>query len=347
MGHELLSRIDYKDGQDVLVLYNFELGVLLTRNYNVPKKHIYIHTCSPAKAQLIDSVGMNACLSEEHLTLPDMKFDIVIGNPPYQDTTGAASSKPLWHKFVNTAFDACKDGGYVSLVHPGGWRRNGGMFADVKDLLTEYDTVYLNMNSQSQGIETFGATTSFDYYVTRKATNTGKCVVVGYDKEDTSVINLEEWPAVPAGKWDELSDLFAKPGEESVDFIKNSQYHTQREHVQKEQTDEYCYPCAYTITQSKGLTCWYTDDNTKGHFGLSKVIMSNGTNNPVLIDKIGEYGMTEFSFAIADTPENLPKIHAALSSPQFIELLDACRSSNYTYEPRVISALKKDFYNYI
>lgn len=42
-----------------------------------------------------------------------MKFDLVIGNPPYQ--------KEMWVDLVQVALDCCKTGGYVVMVTPTNW----------------------------------------------------------------------------------------------------------------------------------------------------------------------------------------------------------------------------------
>lgn len=45
----------------------------------------------------------------------DMKFDVIVGNPPYQDNDG----NPLYYKFHNICVkNLLKDGGYISLVTP-------------------------------------------------------------------------------------------------------------------------------------------------------------------------------------------------------------------------------------
>lgn len=49
----------------------------------------------------------------------DMKFDVVIGNPPYQDSR--APTLKLWHKFVEQGFALVKDKGYMAFVTPRSW----------------------------------------------------------------------------------------------------------------------------------------------------------------------------------------------------------------------------------
>lgn len=48
----------------------------------------------------------------------NMKFDVVIGNPPYQETKGGTKNIDIWHHFI---FSALKTASTVCMVHPGRW----------------------------------------------------------------------------------------------------------------------------------------------------------------------------------------------------------------------------------
>jgi hypothetical protein len=50
-----------------------------------------------------------------------MKFDVVIGNPPYQDSSSAAKNVKLWPRFVAHSIESLKDGGFISLITPDSW----------------------------------------------------------------------------------------------------------------------------------------------------------------------------------------------------------------------------------
>lgn len=58
---------------------------------------------------------------EKFLELDDtMKFDVVIGNPPYQSGNGEKGGRhSLWRKFVKQGFSLVKKDGFVAMVCPG------------------------------------------------------------------------------------------------------------------------------------------------------------------------------------------------------------------------------------
>ena len=51
----------------------------------------------------------------------NMKFDVIIGNPPYQDSTTKDKSSNLWTLFWTKCLDLAKDDGVVSLITPTTW----------------------------------------------------------------------------------------------------------------------------------------------------------------------------------------------------------------------------------
>ena len=67
--------------------------------------------------------GVNLAIldPERDLDSVSMKFDVVIGNPPYQspkNVNGAKSPQPLWRKFLVKSSDLIEDGGYIYLLVP-------------------------------------------------------------------------------------------------------------------------------------------------------------------------------------------------------------------------------------
>ena len=50
-----------------------------------------------------------------------MKFDVIVGNPPFQDAANPGSSKKTWPEFVKLAFMLCKENGYIGMITPPAW----------------------------------------------------------------------------------------------------------------------------------------------------------------------------------------------------------------------------------
>ena len=62
-----------------------------------------------------------------------MKFDVIIGNPPYQAQNGGgahrgSTTNPLWYQFTNDALNLLKEGGLLSFITPTGMFEGGSHF---------------------------------------------------------------------------------------------------------------------------------------------------------------------------------------------------------------------------
>lgn len=79
----------------------------------------------------------------------NMKFDVVIGNPPYQDA--AAPTLKLWHKFVRRGFDLLKDKGRLVFITPRSWieRPNSQLSNSiVKDIFSKNQLEWIDLTAQ-------------------------------------------------------------------------------------------------------------------------------------------------------------------------------------------------------
>ena len=276
-------------------------------------------------------------------------FDVIMGNPPFQEKVGDRKTQPLWHLFVIHSLIILKTGGYLVFVHPSGWRSPEGLFKNILDLVQSKNLKYLCMNDFKKGQEVFKVGTNFDYYVLQNTIDPNNITIITDINETTIEKNINSWKFIPSGGFDLYEKILTTKDEERVNVLYNSSlFETRQDYVSKEKTPEYKYPCVYTITKRDGIKFFYSSiqhpKTEKKDMFVPKVIWSNGLGTYPIIDLKGEYGLTQFSYAIIDDVNYLKNIETALNNPKFIELMEYVKFQNNKYNYKIISLFKKDFW---
>jgi hypothetical protein len=277
----------------------------------------------------------------------DIKFDIILGNPPFQYKEENKQAQPIWHLFIKRSYEELlKDKGYLLFVHPSGWRDIDGITRFIYNYIKENNLIYLSMNSFKEGQRIFGGSgTNFDYYLVQNIkTNNNITNINDIDNKEYK-INLNNFDFVPSGKINTFQKLLTK--KEKVEIIYDrTMYGTDKDNMKDNKNDIYKFNCIYSITQKDGCKFKYSKEK-KGHFGIPKVIWSNGAGTYPIIDENGKYGLTQFAYAIVDKKQNLQKIKDAMNNKKFINLMKylAFKEDN-KYNYKIIALFKKDFYKY-
>lgn len=276
-----------------------------------------------------------------------VSFDLIIQNPPYQEQKpGFKKTQPLWHLFVQKSLKLLVENGYMVMVHPSGWRNVDGVFKETQIKLKENQILELHIHNEKKGLKTFGAETRYDYYILCNKSSYKETIIKCQDESfDSSDISKMEF--IPNGMFSKVNELIAKEGEEKVEILHSfSSYETRKEYISKEKTEEFKYPCMYTVPKGDIPNLFYSSVNDKGHFGISKLIWSNGRIISVgsYIDEVGEFGLTQFSYAIVDSVENLKNIKKAFDSKEFRSLMEICAVGDMTINRKSIATFKKDFW---
>jgi hypothetical protein len=99
----------------------------------------------------------------------DMKFDVVLGNPPYQSTEDGSKRKKMWVSFANKAIDMADT---VAFVTPTAWQKsNSKYFKDISERIQE------NLVAYSSTDDYFNVGESTGYWIIDKnSSNTIKYV---------------------------------------------------------------------------------------------------------------------------------------------------------------------------
>lgn len=355
-----------KDGKNIkeqrlFVICNVEFVEVLVHDFDVPPQNISFFGDSKTEAiftKKVYNVGTAYVGTSGGKTLlenlgivgrENMKFDVIVGNPPYQapsENNNKGAGNTLWNKFIPKSFSILKDNGFLCFVHPSGWRNVEGRFSDAKKVLLSKQISYLEIHNADDGIKTFGAGTRYDWYVAQNKTPSEDTIILGEDGVSTKA-DLSKMDFIPNGMLDEVEKLIAKNGEERVNFLYDCSYHSATGPVSKCKDDKFVYPCVMHVgTKTDEPSCiYYSSTKDKGHFGLTKVIFGRQVSG-VQIDRTGEFGMSDACAALIDEPANLPQIQKAMKSEKFIELMKMCDvgGNRDRYNRKVISLFRKDFW---
>lgn len=123
---------------------------------------------------------------DQFLDMDDtMKFDVVIGNPPYQSTdeNGDRKSKStnLWSRFTKKSFELININGVVALITPSSWASNTvdinqGRIKLFKDVFVKNNPLAINLHTVRHHFSTIGST--FSYFVVQKKNNQGNTKLI-------------------------------------------------------------------------------------------------------------------------------------------------------------------------
>ena len=277
------------------------------------------------------------------------KFDVVVMNPPYQELRiGNKKSNPLWDKFVIKVIEqSLVENGYLVAVHPDGWRNIGTGYEIVKQILKKRQMLYLQVHDKYDGLTIFGAKTTFDFYCIRNNVNNNFHTKIKCKDGKTQRIDISKWDFIPNGMYDEFNKILGKKDDEKVHLLySRSSYGSDKKHISKVKTSEFKFPVIYTISKDASLKFLYSNTNKNGHYGLSKLIWSNGISEPY-IDCDGDYSISNFAYAIIDEKDKLPLIKKALLNKKFLQLMqfsDGSMIGHHRFNHKAISLFRKDFW---
>ena len=161
-----------------------------------------------------------------------MKFDVVIGNPPYQDPI-ATSSKKLWDKFVLKGIEHTNKNGFLAMITPSSWM--GGQ-SEVFELMKDKQPLVFCPDG-SQHFPNVGTTIS--YYIIKNCKNTLPTITT-----NGSMIDFKSVSFIPKScNKNAISILEKVISTDKLDVNYDSFCHSQRQDkVRKKQDGEFIYP---------------------------------------------------------------------------------------------------------
>jgi hypothetical protein len=112
-----------------------------------------------------------------------MKFDVVIGNPPYQEGGRDDQANKLWPQFVKKSYDLVEVDGHVAMITPNGWMQptadigkgtGKNALSIFNDIFKKNNLILANIDSDAIRETYFkGVGSTFSYYLFQKALYSG------------------------------------------------------------------------------------------------------------------------------------------------------------------------------
>jgi SAM-dependent methyltransferase len=296
---------------------------------------------------------------------PDMKFDIVLGNPPYQTPKkgaykGAAGHRTLWDGFVKHSLELLKPGGYLGFITPANWRRPDSA---LYTLMTRDNVLrYLHIYGKEAGKTMMGIQSRFDVYILERGPDSNldakvdentknqdpikdKGVVIIDEKgEEHRDIDIDNWPFLPNFAFDKIRNILVPIGEQRNDRgipILFSASADDARTLSKRRTEKSRFPVVHNITR-RGLGIRWSSKKSP-FFGKKKVLLNFNEKQYPVYDAKGEYGMSQLTFAIPVKGEkDADRWISAIHSEWFREILEATKWGAFQTDHRMWKYLDRE-----
>lgn len=136
------------------------------------------------KNKLVGTHSVGDFLKED---FGDMKFDVVVGNPPFKQLAdnGRQTNKSLWKEFLTKSSELLSNGGTLAMIHPSGW----GAPSDNAKLISR---LFTKMNLKFADVRTDlkkhfkGVSSTFSLTILKNEPYAGKTRVV-YDEGEIDI----------------------------------------------------------------------------------------------------------------------------------------------------------------
>ena len=279
------------------------------------------------------------------------KFDVIVGNPPFQDNTGGKTAQgghDLYPYFFIKAFELLKTDGYLSFINPAKWRAPDKKreLKQMWDLFINSNPIYLKIYGFSDTKQLFGggAITRIDYYVLQKSKKYDY-TTINDEKNNEYKIDVKKWSFLPNYDFNNIQKIMTTEDNGIKVIYSSSTYDKRQNHMKITKTTEFKYPVKHSHTIKEGDIIYWSNTKDKGHFGEPKVILTKGLYIYPYNDYEGKYGMSNYSFGIPITSKKQgDDIVKALNTNDFLEIINATKWSSGFTDHNMFKYFKPDFY---
>jgi hypothetical protein len=270
-----------------------------------------------------------------------VKFNVIVGNPPYNAPRKdeETSKFSLWDEFVEKSLVLLKEDGYLCLVHPNTWR---AVQHKLWPTMSSKQIHYLEIHGQKDGQKTFGCGTRYDWYILQNTLYVKPTTVID-EMGHQQLIDFRGKPFIPNFNFGEINKILASSNDEKCEVIYLRAYDSGMKCISKEETAEYKYPVVKLIYSDR-LVFHYSNINSKGGFGIPKILINKVMKCYTALDFEGKFAMTQNVVGIPiSSKEEGELMIKAIDSQRFQQLLESTKAGRYL-DYRIFKCFKKDFW---
>jgi len=285
---------------------------------------------------VIKNLGFKNVITADFLTWEtDMKFDAVIGNPPYQSEK--ENSDQLWPLFTEKSIELAAENGYVSLVIPDTWTSGTRslMKAGRKNLLSEVFTNHTVKMLHFDVKKYFpGVGSGFSAFVLQNAVGeTPTLIITPSEQFELDITGINYFPK----KLNRITIDIAKKVTSHTSSCVYFKFYGKTDNLELVKEKDSGHQFEYANTSSNHNTMW---GNVFGQgFGRKKVIYAYmGSKKKFSYDVSGDVSLMHngraFEFDVAATEESLKSYFES----KLVRFLDSDKWSQYN-EPKILNLL--------
>lgn len=284
-------------------------------------------------------------------TLGHNNFDIIMGNPPYNEGGTGKGGGVYWKNFVFDGIKYLNKDGFLLYIHPTGWRKPKGERAssgDVWNMFKKYCLYFLKMSDIK--MPNFP---TVDYYVLQKSEKKCKTHIISEFNgiRNDSKLDISTLEFIPhflnMHVLSIIKKLFSKKGDR-FNIIRNQSFQPKKDDEKKKGIPHTFY---YDVKEKKYKLVFkhYSHDKITDYISKSKIIMTYKAGNkkahlyPVYFSK--EMGSTSNTmYQEISKNDNKENIITLLSSDLIHSLLKITQYSeapNYINEFKILNMIAK------
>ena len=322
------------------------LTVAKEMNLALNPKNMYYNDIDEGRVAFFRKLNIvyNLGIPEENITCGNaltrewnMQFDVIIGNPPYQDSK-KENSDQLWPLFVETSIALTKKHGYTALIIPDTWTSGTksltatGRKNLLLDVFPSLNVIRLNFNVKKY-FPQIGS--GFSFFVLQKSASKNETVITN-NLEEEYVCNLSTLKFIPKNFNEHTLHIIQKVFNHNQTCIYFKFYGALQNLVLNDSKSD-SFPYSYINTSSNHANK-YGNIPGKG-YGISKVVMSYmGSKPKFTYDVSGEsslmYNGRAWEFSEKFTSEGLKSFFES----KLVGFINQDKWSQYN-EPKILNML--------